>query len=253
MATGLQTFLPGAVGVQFTNEVPILSLFRQGSFSTSDGGWVQEGGNSGQRDFSVSIPESVGYNVMIALRSSQGCWAELVSRSGQTLNYRIFMVGSGTVQYFIYSDAPPPANPSRRGLELYHQGRRTYASDYQPMLPLGIFSGANVSGSYSGIPLSGRRVAHVPVKAYSFSQRSMSYAGQGSCNAGALPGWQVYQQESWTRSAIIAFSGSVSVNNRQMTYGPYPTYCSPALPQVQTNSTTYNGFRSLIIDVTTLT
>lgn len=245
MPVGFVTY-NGENSIQLTDEGVFFSLVTKGVVTDADD-WVQEG--------STSVSLQVTFNgvsrdhlPLMALHSSRSTWATLTSSTATSVTYTIFATGSGSVEYFLFTSRPPPANPSRCGLELYNAaGVRVFASDYPPMRPLGTLD----NDGYEGLALSGRKLAHVPVIMESYSFLEISSGGLGTCQISGTTtaGYQLRRREGWRRSAVRAGTGTVSYSPRTMNIGPYPYYCSTS-PTNQINSTGYPNFKSLIIDVT---
>lgn len=250
MPTGLEVFLPDG-SIKLTNEDPILSLRDSGVISDS-AGWSQEGTNSGYFDVTV-YGIQISSAPMIAVRSSSsiGTWAHIQGSSTGAVTFRIYRTGSGSVEWFVFSPPEPaylhpPTNPSNSGLELYNSSNQlVFASETPVARPIGIYS----NSGYSGLSLSGRTLAHAPIKQRTYSYTNYTHAGLGSCNIGGQQGYQQYSETGWSRTAISVSGSSVNTANRFSQFGPVPTSCSLSQPSTPSFSRISPEFSSLILDV----
>lgn len=231
--------------IQLADDEQFFSLFEKG-VETDAQSWSQEGNNSGYRDVVISSFSTSDAPMMAVRSDSGGTWCSLIDTANGDLTYRIFRTGSGDVEWYLFAKKAPSLNASNLGLELWDEnGNLVFASDMPPARPVGIYS----DSGYSGLPLTGRKLAHAPMKEYRFSYRSITYAGIGSCQLGDGPAYQHYEETGWTRSAIAVGGSSVSESNRSTQFGPVPYACfnTPSPASFTNNSP---PFRTLILDVT---
>jgi len=210
MPAGFQSWTDGNIS-QITDVDIFFTLSVKST--TSGAVWSQEGGNSGFTDVTFS-----GYSIsdapMLALKGP-GSWATLQASTGSSLTFRIFSVSiASPITYYLFTNRRPPVNASKAGLEVYNSaGQIVYASDTLIARPMGVFSGDLFgSSSYSGQPISGRDIAHVPIKMGSYSYQTDTYAGLGSCfvgGPGGPAGYSATRDTGFQRSAIAASTGSL--------------------------------------------
>lgn len=248
MPAGFQSLADG-IHTQLTNEDVYFTLSAKGVIS---GVWSQEGNNSGFVDIVLS-----GYSLadvpMFALKSASGTWSTLIADTASSLTYRVFRVGGADVNYFLFTNRSPSPNASKAGIELYKpNGQLVFASDTLIARPMGIFSG-NLFGSssYSGQPLAGKEIAHVPMKQGTYSYQNDVYGNLGSCLLpGGINGYSLTRTTGWQRSAVSVGVGSVSHAPRfsQVTLGNM--FCSSVFTPNTNSSGGALSYSSLILDVT---
>ncbi|PZQ55256.1 MAG: hypothetical protein DI555_07850 [Novosphingobium pentaromativorans] len=219
-------------------------------------GWQQFSNNSGQRDVFVAglSPSDIP---MLAIASPSFTWADVVSTANGGITWRIYATstGSNPITLYVFSQRRPPVSEHMAGAELYApDGSIVWSSDYPIARPLGILSNP-APGTYSGVGLSGRSVAHVPQKQEVNSAISFTSAGEGSCRIGPYNGWQVYRRDQWSRTGVSAWGSLVSGSGTAFFQdsGSFQYMCasSPSsIPLSQQISTV--GWRSLILDVTNI-
>lgn len=249
MGVGFRSVVDGFNVTQITNEDFNFSLFAQGVLDNT--GWASEGGgNSGYRDLVIS-----GYAVadgpMMAISSASAVWCNIVSTAGGNLTYRIFRVGSDNVEWFFFTKKSPTDISPGAGLRLYKKvgGVRvlTYSSLFPVARPIGIYE----DGVYSGISITGRKLAIVPIKQRTYSYNTYTAGGLGSCTApGGFAAYQFYNAFGYSRTAIIASVGVLSTNNRFQNVGPIPYICSLSPFPSPSSSSLSDGYKALILDVT---
>lgn len=231
---------------QLTDSDFNFSLFTKGILTSAGNTWLSEGGNSGYVVLTIS-----GYSTadvpMLALSSSSAVWGELVSSTGSSITYNVYRVGSSDVEWFLFCKKSPPVSAHGVGLRIFNSaGSLIYSSEYPIARPIGVYD----QTGYTGIDITGRKLAIVPVKQRSYDFTSNTSGGLGTCTYnGTTPGYQVYTTSGFSRTAISAGVGSLGVNPRAMSVGPSPVYCSNT-PVTQGNTRTSEGFRALVLDVT---
>jgi hypothetical protein len=219
---------------------------------TTDGViWQQEGNNSAYCTVVFS-----GYSLsdapMIAMKGP-GSWATLQSSSELSLTFRIFSVStSSPITYYLFTNRRPPTNASKSGLEVYNSdGQIVYASDTLIARPMGVFSGELFgSSSYSGQPINGRDIAHVPIKMGSYSFSNNIYGNLGSCSTPQGPGYSLTQTTGFQRSAIATATGNISSAPRFSQVTISNIFCSPTFSPNTSSSGGSLNYQSLIVDVT---
>jgi hypothetical protein len=221
-------------------------------------GWGQFGNNSGQRDVFVAglTPSDIP---MLALASPSYTWADIVSTANGGITWRIYATGtsSNPITLYVFSQRRPPVSEHMAGAELFApDGSIVWSSDYPICRPLGRL--ANPSpGTYTGVSLSGRSVAHVPQKQEVTSAASYTSGGLGSCYYSSnIQGYQVFRRDQWARLGVAAWGSSVSGSGNAFFQdsGSYQYACVPSqasIPATQQIGTT-GGWSSLIIDVTNI-
>lgn len=249
MPAGFQSFTDTGVD-QIVDSDIFFTLSVKGT--TAGATWSQEGGNSGFTDVTFS-----GYSLadapMIALKGP-GSWATLQSSTGSSLTFRIFNTSvPDVVTYYLFTNRRPPVNASKCGLEVYNSaGQIVYGSDTLIARPLGVFSGELFgSSAYSGAPIAGRDLAHVPIKQGTYSFLANDYGNLGSCTLpGGIPGYSLTQTTGFQRSALVASVGSISSNPRASTVTIGNIFCSASFNPDTSGSNSALSYKSLILDVT---
>jgi len=249
MPAGFQSWTDGNIA-QITDVDIFFTLSLKGT--TAGVSWVQEGNNSGSYDLVIS-----GYSLsdapMLALKGP-GSWHTLIAATGSSLTFRIFRVGpSGDITYYFFTNRRPPVNASETGLEVYNAaGQVVYASDTLIARPMGVFSG-NLFGSssYSGQPIAGRDIAHVPIKQGTYSFQNDDYGNLGSCTVpGGISGYSLSRTTGFQRSAISVSTGSIASNPRESQVTLANMFCSPSFSPDISSSGSALSYQSLILDVT---
>ncbi|QSX32631.1 hypothetical protein JYB87_12820 [Shewanella avicenniae] len=244
MPTGLQVMLGGTATTQITNEDVYFSLFSKGIL-TNQLSWAQEGNNSSVYELTIN-GVTADDEPMLALRCAGGTWAELASSTPNSVKYLIYRVGTADVLWYLFTAKSPAAITD--GLELYDiDGNVIFNSGHPIARPLGTFS----NDGYSGLDLTGRTLAHVPMKMGATAYRFFTHGSLGSCmSGGAYPGYQTYQTEGWQRSAIAINNQTIAMEAREQRLGPYPYACLLNPPLTGMNNFQSLDYSSLILDVT---
>jgi hypothetical protein len=248
MPAGFQSWTDGNIA-QITDVDIFFTLAIKGT--TAGVTWVQEGNNSGYYDLVIS-----GYSLsdapMLALKGP-GSWHTLIAATGSSLTFRIFRVGSGDITYYFFTNRRPAVNASKSGLEVYNSaGQIVYASDTLIARPMGVFSGALFgSSSYAGQSISGRDIAHVPIKQGTYSFQNDDFGGLGSCTApGGISGYSLTRTTGFQRSAIAASTGSIASAPRASQVTLANIFCSTSFSPDVSSSASALSYESLVLDVT---
>lgn len=249
MPAGFQSFTADNNVTQLTNDGIFFSLVTKGVLTGSES-WGQEGQNSATHSMTIS-GATLADRPLLALHSTtRSTWATLTSSDSNSVTYTVAATNSGIIEWFLFSMKDPLPNPSKSGLELRRDnGTLCFASDFPPVLPLGIID----NDGYTGISVSGRKVAHIPIKESHYQFNNYTYAGVGSCLTGGQPGSLQYLHFGFARSSVTAGMGVIAAawNGRNRSFGPTQTgACMFGPQQPQTNQSNQPIFKSLIIDVT---
>jgi hypothetical protein len=254
MPAGMETTTPDG-RVQLTTDMIYFRLEQKIDLPADSNGWAQFGTGSGQRDIFVA-GLTVADGPLLALASQSFTWAEIVGTSGGGITWRVYRSGTNAVTLYVFSQRRPPVSAHMAGCELYeYAGPIVYSSDYPIIRPLGMLTNP-APGTYSGVSLAGRSVAHVPIKQEVTSAVSFTSAGIGSCYYSSVQGYQIYRRDQWSRGGVVAWGNSVSGSGNAFFQdsGTFQYQCVPsasAIPASQQVSST-GGWRSMIIDVTNI-
>lgn len=240
--------------IQISDQEIHFSLMDRGTLPSS--GWAPEtgtssGGASEQIDLIIS-GFSTADAPMLAISSARGTWAEIISSTSSGITYRIYRrvtSESPVVDWYFFSKKSPPASTGAAMIIRNESNQIVFSSNYPPARVLGIFN----QDGYSGAPITGKKLAHIPVKQRSTGFLSVTFAGIGSCTmGGSVPGYQHYRAEGSGRSSVYATVGDVGFGGyRGFQTGALPVFCSPS-QQPQSNSYDSLTYESIIIDVTNL-
>lgn len=211
-------------------------------------GWAQFGSNGSYKDLTLA-GLTLADVPMIALSSTGGTWAKLISTSGG-LTWRIYRIGSVNVTVYVFNTTPVPTDPGY-GMILYDpsgSGVIRWSSEYRIANPIGTFD----ENGYTGLDRTGRQCAHVPQKQGTSQYLQFSKAGYGSCQIGSMLGYQFYQSTGWGRTAVVCSGSNLSALNLALQTSNIPYMCSPQPTLPASTASESPSFRSLILDVTGL-
>lgn len=243
MAAGFRTLTEDGF-LQIDNNQKYFHLKQKGDLNSST--WVQEPNtqNSGQTTLVISGVDT-SKSPVLAL-SGSNVWCYLESSTTSTLTYKVSRVGSGQVNWFLFTTEDPPHTSGPALIVRNDAGNIVYNSSMRPMRPIGVLN----SEGYTGLSVSGRLCAAIPSKQYYYSNMALTSAGQGSCNQGGYPGYQVYQSMQYQQNSVSAtFGVAQSGAMRSSSIGPIPYACSPS-PLSSVNQYLSSGWSAAIIDVT---
>lgn len=230
--------------LQIDNNQKYFHLKQKGNLNSAT--WIQEPNtqNSGQTTLVISGVDT-SKSPVLAL-SGTNVWSYLESSTSSTLTYKISRVGSGQVNWFLFTTDSPPATSGPALIIRNDAGEVVYNTAMRPLRPIGVL---NASG-YTGLSVSGRVCAAIASKQYYYHYMALTSAGLGSCNTGGYPGYQVYQTTSYQMNSVSAGYGvATSGVMRSSTIGPIPYSCSPS-PVSSVNQILSDGWSAAIIDVT---
>lgn len=233
--------------IQLSNDSLFFSLVAKGVIPV-DAGWAADG-PTGEAIFlsTPGIPDED--QPLIALHcATLGTWARRTTMNGQRGYQIIKSGGSAPIEWFIYSLRRPTITAGPNMILRDDSNNMVYSARQPALSPMGVID----QNGYAGIPVSGRKCAHVPVLERVRTARAVSYGGLGSCmQGGSYPGYSQYFYESWSYSMTFAGNGDVGARTRSSQIGPYPTgACMVNSTSPTTSSTFYPNYQSLIVDVT---
>ena len=239
MAVGFQSFTDNGVA-QLTDQEVFFYLKEKRTMTSFS---QQEFANSGFDDYTFSKPSNSDF--MLGLKcDGAGTWYHVTSVSSTSVTFRVYRTATtNDVTGYFFTTGNPPS--SSGGLELFNSsGNRVFSSDYPVVRVAGVLS----ENGYIGTSVSGKQLAHVPMKEGRFYSINRTFGGFGTCKIGGIiDGYQQFTQEQWVRTAID--TNDLSENNRSRNFGPFPTGCfSSNTP----SSNIYDAreYRTLVIDVT---
>lgn len=245
MPAGFETSTPDGRLQLLTNQI-YFRLEQKIEIPAGSGGWV---GN--YRDVSTG-GLGAGDIPLLAIASPAATWAEVVGVGV----WRVYT--TSTLQphvLYIFSQRRPPVSAHMSGAELYAtDGSILWSSDYPIMRPLGVLSNP-APGSYSGVSLAGRSVAHIPQKRETTYALTFTSAGIGSCYYSSVQGYQVYRRDQQAKTGVVAWGSSVSGSGSAFSEdtGQYQYMCAPSASSIPLSQQISSvGWRSLIIDVTNI-
>lgn len=232
--------------LQITDDQIYFILEQKVSFDGSNTGWGQYGNSGGtSRDVTFS-GITLADAPMVAINSEAVTWARLISSTPTSLTYRISRGSSLAVNIFLFSKRRPP-NDSGLVCLYADDGGCIFNSDFKVARPLGNYTQAG----YSGIPIAGRTLAHVPQKLETANFNLFQNQGLGSCTINGNAAYQVTNTTGWSEVHVRAGVGVLDRNVVSSQIGPIQYACvasTSGVPLGQSYSS--SGWGSLILDVT---
>jgi hypothetical protein len=231
--------------LQLSDEQIYFRLEGKVELDASTAGWAQYG-NGSFRDVTFTGPSAADWP-MLALSSDAGTWAKLIASSAGSLTYRITRTAAQAVTLFLFSARRPPDDVGE--LIIYADYPVVaFNSSYPVARPLGTYSATG----YKGVPIAGRRLAHVPQKQETASFNLFQNQGLGTCTFNGQPAYNITNRTGWAERQVVAGNAALGNLNISVDVGPVQYMCSQFNQTPQGASYGSGGWSSLILDVTGL-